>query len=213
MPSSAISAQGSTLQVGNGTGTAKTISAVAVGFPTIVTSSAHGFANGDIVSLALFGGANAAALNGQTAVVKNKTTNTFALEIDTTGLTITAGSATATPVAWTQVNNWKSWNGFDGQASELDKTNLSSTAKEFGLGIVDPGSLQIELDDDLADAGQALLLAAYNGSLSKQFKITLPNAKTATFTAYVRKYTNSGGVDQLVKRQVEMRITGPVTWA
>lgn len=213
MPSSAISAQGSTLQVGNGSGSAKTISAIAVGFPTILTSSAHGFANGDIEALAAFSGANASALNGLSAVVKNKTTNTFAVDVDTTGLTITAGSATATPVQWTQVNNWKSWNGFDGQASELDKTNLSSTAKEFGLGIVDPGSLQIELDDDITDSGQALLLAAYNGSLAKQFKITLPNGKTATFTAYVRKFTNSGGVDQLVKRQVELRISGPVTWA
>ena len=174
MASTAISAQGSILQVGNGTGSAKTISAIAVGFPTVVTSSAHGFANGDVVALAAFAGANAAALNGLSVVIKNKTTNTFAFDVDTTGLTITAGSATATPVQWTNIGNWKSWSGFDGQASVLDKSNLSSTAKEFALGLVDPGTLQLELDYDNTDAGQAVLLAAYNGSLSKQFKMTLP---------------------------------------
>lgn len=213
MPSSAISAQGSVLQVGNGTGSAKTISAVAAGFPTILSITSHGFANGDIVALASLGGTDAGLLNGQTVVVKNKTTNTIAVDIDTTGKTITASSGTATPVQWTQVNNWKSWNGFDGQASELDKTNLSSSAKEFGLGIVDPGSLQIELDDDLADTGQGLLLAAYQTPSLKQFKVTLPNTKTATFAAFVRKFAQSGGTDQVLKRQVELRITGAVTWA
>lgn len=214
MASTAISAQGSILQVGNGTGSAKTITGVAVGFPTILTITAHGFSNGDVVALAALSGADAALLNGQSVVVKNKTTNTIAVEIDTTGKTITAGSGTATPVQWTGVGNWKSWSGFDGQASVLDKSNLSSTAKEFALGLVDPGTLQLELDYDNTDAGQAVLLAAYNGSLAKQFKITLPDTKTATFTAYVRKFPQSGGVDQLIKRGgVDLQISGPVTWA
>lgn len=213
MASTAISAQGSILQIGNGSGGAKTITAVAVGFPTILTSAAHGFSNGDIVALAALTGADAALLNGQSVVVQNKTTNTFMVEIDTTGKTITAGSGTATPVAWTQVNDWKTYNGFDGQASELDVTNLSSTAKEFRLGITDPGMLQLEFDQDNADTGQLAILTAYNNSSAKQFKITLPNSNTATFTAYVRKFSSQGGVDQIVKRQCDLRISGAVTWA
>jgi hypothetical protein len=213
MASTAISAQGSTLQVGNGTGSAKTITGVAVGSPTILTITAHGFANGDVVALAALTGADAALLNGQNVVVQNKTTNTIMVEIDTTGKTITAGSGTATPVQWTTVNNWKTWSGFDGQASVIDVTNLSSTAKEFVLGIVDPGTIQLELDQDNSDSGQTVLLTAYSGSLRKQFKITLPNANTATFNAYVRKFTSAGGVDQVVKRQADLQISGAVTWA
>lgn len=213
MTSTAISAQGSTLQVGNGTGAPKTITAVAVGYPTILTAAAHGLANGDVVTLSALAGADAALLNSLSVVVQNVTTNTFSVKVDTTGKTITAGSGAATPVQWTAVNNWKSYSGFDGQASELDATNLQSTAKEFRLGITDPGTLQLELDQDNSDAGQTVLLAAYNGSLAKQFKITLPNANTATFTAYVRKFTSQGGVDQVVKRQADLRISGAVTWA
>jgi hypothetical protein len=210
MASTAISAQGSTLQIGNGSGAAKTVSAAAAGYPTIVTATAHGFANGDIVTIA---GASGAATLNATFNIFDVTTNTFAVKLDTTGDTITFTSGTATPVAWTAVNNWKTYNGFDGQASELDTTNLSSTAKEFKLGIVDYGNLQLEFDQDNSDTGQAAMLTAYGSSLGKQFKITLPNSNTATFTAYVRKFTSMGGVDQVVKRQADLRISGAVTWA
>lgn len=213
MTSTAISAQGSTLQVGNGTGSAKTISGVAVGFPTIITATAHGFANGDVVSLASLGGTDAALLNGQTVVVKNKTTNTFAVDIDTTGKTITASSGTATPVTWTVVGNFRTFSGFDGQPTELDVTNLSSVAKEIKTGLVDYGQVSLEFDQDNSDGGQAAMLAAYAASVSKQFKLTLPNGTTATFTAFVRKFSSQGGVDQIVRRQVDLRITGSVTWA
>lgn len=213
MTSTAISAQGSTLQVSTGTGSAKTVSAIAVGYPTILTSSAHGFNNGDVIALAAFGGADAATLNGQSATVKNVTANTWAIDIDTTGKTITAGSATATPTTYTKVVNMKTFDGFDGQASEIDVTNCDSTAKEFRLGLVDNGQIQIEFDQDNTDAGQAACLAARVASTSRNFKLTLPDSKVASFTAYVKQWKTSGGVDQVVKRQGVFRITGPVTWA
>lgn len=212
MPSTAISAQGSTLQIATGTGSAKSITAVAVGFPTIITSTSHGLANGDVVALAGLTGTNASALNGQTVVIRNVTTNTFAVDINTTGLTITA-AGTATPVAWTKVSNFKTFNGFDGQPTELDATNLDSTAKEVRMGLVDYGQLQIEMDQDNSDSGQTAMFTAYTASTLKQFKITLPNANTATFSAYVRRFSSQGGVDQILRRQAELRINGAVTWA
>jgi hypothetical protein len=214
MTSTAISAQGSTLQVGTGTGVAKNVTAVAVGFPTILTSSAHGFSNGDSITFSSgFTGTNAASLNGKTLTIRDVNANTFAVDVDTTGQTITAGTATATGATYSQVGNLKSFSGFDGQASEIDVSNLSSTAKEFRLGLVDFGMLQLELDHDNTDAGQAALLAAYNAATAKSFKLTLPNSNVASFTAYVRKFSAQGGVDQVVKRQVDLRISGAVTWA
>ena len=61
---SGISAQGSTLQISTGTGGAKTITAITVGNPTIITSAAHGLSNGDVVTFASLTGADAALLNG-----------------------------------------------------------------------------------------------------------------------------------------------------
>lgn len=218
MTSSAISAQGSLFSVGTGSGGAKTITALAVGFPTIFTSAAHGFANGDNITFnAGFTGANAATLNSLTnLVVTNKTTNTFAIDIDTTGLTITAGTATATPTTFTQVNNVKTYSGFDGSASELDRSNLSSTAKEFLLGLVDPGQFSIEIDHDLNDAGQAALRAKQQSGVITNFKLVMPGGlanETYTFTGFVKKFSLSGGVDQIVKAAVDIRVSGTVTLA
>lgn len=218
MTSSAISAQGSVFSIGTGSGGAKTITAVAVGFPTIFTSAAHGFVNGDNVAFnAGFTGANAATLNSLTnLVVTNKTTNTFAIDIDTTGLTITAGTATATPTTFTQVNNVRDYSGFDGSASEIDRTNLSSTAKEFILGLVDPGQFTLNIDTDNNDAGQAALRAKQQSGALTNFKLVLPGAVsnlTYTFTGFVKKFSTAGGVDQKVAGSADIRISGAVTLA
>ena len=213
MPSTAISAQGSTLQIGTGSGGAKTITAIAVGNPTIITSAAHGLYNGDVVAVAGVTGADAALINGLNWVVTNKTTNTFAVQLDSTGKTLTA-TGTATPNTYTAIGNVKSFSGFDGQASELDRTNFASTAKEFVLGLVDYGQFSFDVDYDFADAGQAAVLAAQSSGLIKNFKLTLPDTHTASFTAYVKRLPTAGGVDQIVKRSgATLRISGAVTWA
>jgi hypothetical protein len=212
MPSTAISAQGSKLEIGTGSGAAKTISGAAVGYPTILTSTAHGLANGDVVAIAAIVG-TLSAINGMSFTVKNATANTFAIEYNSTGLAYTSGG-TATPTTWTQIKNLKTFSGFDGQASELDRTNLDSVAKENVLGLVDYGQFTVDLDYDYADAGQAALLASQVSGAIKTFKLTLPDAHTASFSAYVKKIGAAGGVDQIVKRQgVAMRISGAVTWA
>lgn len=213
MSNTALSAQGTTLQIQIVGGSAKTVSAIAVGFPTICTSTAHGFSNGDVVTLAAFGGADAATLNGKTISLENVTANTFAFDINTIGLTITAGSATATAGNWATVGNMKTVSGFDGKPSEIDVTNLSSTAKEIVTGLIDFGSLQIECDQDNSDQGQLKIFNAFQASLVKNYKLTLPNTNTATFAAFVTQCTTSLGVDQVVKRTIGLRITGPVTWA
>lgn len=215
MPSSAISAQGAVFSIGTGSGGAKTVTAVAVGNPTLLTSAAHGFLNGDVITFSSnFTGANASALNGKTYTVLYKTTNTFAVAEDTTGLTITAGTATATPTTFTAVANVKSYTGFDGAASELDKTSLASTAKEFALGLVDPGQFSIEIDVDMNDAGQAALRSKQQSGASSNFKLVLPGAVsnlTYTWAGYVKKFDQKGGVDQIVKASVDIRNSGTVT--
>lgn len=215
MASTAISAQGSILQIGTGTGGAKTITGVTVGFPTLLTITAHGFSNGDSVALAALTGADAALLNGQTVTVQFKTTNTIAVNVDTTGKTITPGSGTATPVTYTSVGNLKTFSGFDGQASEIDVTNMASTAKEFRLGLTDPGHFQVDMDQDNGDAGQQALRAAQVAGTIKNFKLVLPSGTTptASFTAFVKSFSTSGGVDQVAKSSAQLRISGAVTWS
>jgi hypothetical protein len=216
MTSTAISAQGTVFQIATGSGSAKTVSGtVGVGNPTTLVATAHGFSNGDVVVLASFTGADAALLNGQTVVVQFKTANGFAVAIDTTGKTITTGSATATPNTYTSVNNIKDFSGFDGTTAEIDVTNMSSTAKEFVAGLQDNGMFTVNLDTDFSDAGQAALLAAKVAGITKNLKLILPNGKVASFSGFVKKFGGAaaGGVDAVVKAGCDIRITGNVTWA
>ncbi len=210
MPSSSFSAQGTTFSVSSTSGAAKTITAITVGFPAIVTSAAHGLVNGDVVTIAAVTGTMSTVLNGLTFVISNVTTNTFAIQANTTGLTYTSGG-TATPLTFTAVANVKSFNGFGGMASEIDVTNLSSTAKEFRLGLQDFGTITIEVSVDYNDAGQTALRAAQASGVERNFRLAFPNAKTATFAGYVKGAPVQGGVDATVEGSFEIRINGNVT--
>lgn len=210
MASTAISAQGSVLSIGTGTGSAKTITGITLGNPTIFTIASHGFNNGDVETIAGLTGADAALFNGLQFSVRDVTTNTFALKVDTTGKTITA-AGTATPVTFTVVANVKDFSGFDGSASEIDVTNMSSAAKEFRLGLTDPGQFTINIDYDNTNAGHVALRSKQVSGVITPFQLTLPNTNVITFAGFVKKFSLAGGVDAVAKTAVDIRISGAVT--
>lgn len=114
----------------------------------------------------------------------------------------------------TEIANLKSFSGFDGEASEIDVSNLSSTSKEFRLGLKDSGSFGIEWHPDYSDAGQNDVRAAESSGATKTFRLTLPNGTTATFAGLVKNAGSiSGGVDGVVDGSVAIKITGDVTIA
>ncbi|TRZ66380.1 MAG: phage tail protein [Comamonadaceae bacterium] len=215
MSNTAISAQGTTVSIGTTTGSALTITAVALTYPCRLTLSAvTGLNKGDVLTIA--GVVGTTQINGNSYVVQyiEATTKIVTLAgLDATGFTTYVSGGTATPVQWTKISNVKSFSGFDGAASEIDRTNFDSTAKEFILGLFDPGQFTIEVDQDNSDSGQIALMTAQVTSLLKNFKLQLPNGNTATFTAYVKKFNSLGAVDQAIRRSLDLRISGPVSWA
>lgn len=215
MAQTAISAQGSKLEISGATGAAKTITGVQLSNPVVITATAHGLKPGDVVTVASVGGTT--QLNGIQAVVEYVTANTVALaNINAVAMTAYTSGGTLTPVQWTKIGGLKSFSGFDGQANEIDTTDLDSTAEEIILGIARYGSFTIELnkkfDDTTAaeDPGQLALSAAFTANSRRNFRLTLPNGKTRTFDAYVRANPLSGGVDAVPTSSVPLRITGPV---
>lgn len=213
MASTAVSAQLSDLQIATGTGGAETISAISVGNPTRLTLTATARSNGDVIAIAGLTGADAAALNGKSFVVRNKTTNTVAIDADTTGLTITVGAGTATPTAYTSIINVHSFGGFNGAATEIPCTNFKSTAKEFRLGLQDSGNVTFDTHFDGTDAGQLAFIAAQASSAQKAFKLILSNAEVLSFNGFAKSFSMTGAIDDIYKRAGDIRITGAVTLA
>jgi len=208
-----ISAQGTKLYIAGTSTSPKTITAISSTFPAIVTAAAHGYQNGDYVTIA--GVTSTTGINTGW-VVKNKTTNTFAVDFDATGTTPgVAGSPTATGTAWTVISLGTSLKGLDGSAKEIDTTTHDSTATEMILGLQDNGNMSLDIDGNNADAGQVALQAAKVDGLIRTFKYVLPAGAqpTCTFQAFVKKWDMAAAVNDKYKRTLELRISGPVTFS
>jgi hypothetical protein len=130
--------------------------------------------------------------------------------ISAQGTTFEINTGTDAVPAWTKVKNVKSYSGFDGTATDLDTTDLDSTAKEHLLGLQDWGSFSIDVNIDYSDPGQAAMLASKRTSTQKQYKLTLPNQWTHTFTASVKSFPIAGGTDALLTSTIAMTISGDV---
>lgn len=128
-----------------------------------------------------------------------------------TVLQVSAGS----PTAFVTVNNARNIDFDSGSSAKVDMTNLTSSWKEFLLGLPDPGSLTFEVDTDFGDAGQAALRAARVNRTKCDFKVILPAGTTpnATMAGYVAKFPVSTSVDSPVKTAVECFLTGPINLA
>ncbi len=85
-----LDAQGTKLEMSNGDGTPITEMTATVGYPTLLTSASHGLTNGIVGVLSAFAGDDADDMNGETVLVKYASTDTFSVDIDTTGKTLTA---------------------------------------------------------------------------------------------------------------------------
>jgi hypothetical protein len=200
------------MHVATGVSGAKTITAISVGNPAIVTSAAHGLTNGSVITIAAVTGTMASVVN-TTQVVSNVTANTFALlNVDTTGLAYTSGG-TATPLAYTKINGVLTFSGMDGAASDLDVTDLDSTAMEYISGLVDEGKFSFEAKRIKTDNGQIALRAARVSGAVTGLKLTLPDASVATFNVLVKTVPTAGGVNAVLKGSYDCKITGPVVWS
>ena len=216
MSVSAQLAQGMKLYIAGTGGAAKTITAAAPGFPTILTSTAHGLANGDVIAVAAIVGTMGTdatnGLNGQSYVVQNVTANTFCIQANTTGLTYTSGG-TATPNTWTQITQLKGIKPSGAQASKIDVSDLDSTAKEYRAGLVDNGSFSVDIFILETDAGQAACLAAFQASTANNYKAVSAQGKTRTFMATCLKFPTvpEATVDGVQIGTAEWQISGAVT--
>ena len=97
-------------------------------------------------------------------------------------------------------------------ADERETTNLASTAKEYKLGLQDNGTLQLSVLYDPADVGQAAMILARTGNLTKEVVMTLSGGQVATFDALVKALPIDAAADDDLKSTIDLRITGAIVW-
>lgn len=130
------------------------------------------------------------------------------------GMTIAVSDA-ASPEVYTTIANVSSISGPGGSASEIDVTDLSSTAKEFRLGLQDEGEVSLEMQYVPANVQHALLRTLRTGGTSRNFRITFTDSPqtTWTFLAFVKSFSVSNAVDAVTTVSVSLRVSGAITEA
>jgi hypothetical protein len=132
--------------------------------------------------------------------------------ITSQGTTISIWDATTSPEAYAVIPQVTTMSGPDGSASEIDVTNLSSTAKEFILGLKDEGSLQLELIWDERLDQHAALRTKFGSGVVTNFQIADAGSpqKLYTFPAFVSTLSMSSGVDEVQRASVNLRISSAI---
>jgi hypothetical protein len=210
----AINAQGSILAIDDGTGTSVTITAVTKANPVVV-SSTDTVAVGDVVRFGAVTGMP--EIEGLSGIVTKITAGTsFEVNIDGSAFAAAGTTGTATVANFIDGCEVKSFNGFDGQAAEVDVTTLCSTAREYIPGLQDFGSFNFDVNLVPNDPFQVAVNAAKASMEKRAFKLTLPPGEDGAqfayiFDAFVRQFTISGGVEQAIAGSVVLRVTGAPT--
>lgn len=220
MSTAAVKSQGTTLHIAGSAAVAEPITAITLGNPTILAITGHaGVANGDVVTMAAFTGADAALINGLSFVVRDyatgATNDTFSIALNSVGKTITVGSGTATPTAWVKVGQITDIKGTSDTTPDIDVSDLDSTTKEYLPGLPDTGSVTMNVFTVDSDSGLAAIETAFDARALKSFKITQSSGSTPirTFNAYVKSFPKIGdsSKDGVVTGSIELKRSGSVT--
>jgi hypothetical protein len=211
--SEALSSQGVKIQVESAAGTPVALTSLSNAAPPVAATTApHSLNDGDVVKIA--GVATMTAANGMEGPVDDTGASAFSMiGQDLSGEAAGGTGGTATPVVFVNLCEAKTFQGFDGQASEIDVTTMCSVAKEYRQGLQDFGSFSFESNYVPDDAGTLKLQAAKTAGTAIWFRITLPNNLGFwVFKAFVKQMTFSGGVDTALSTSVSLRITGAPTF-
>jgi hypothetical protein len=210
--SDGIVSQGTKLEMETGTGAAVTTVTAVVGYPTIITKASHGLTNGTVVTLSAFAGADAALMNDEVVVVKNVTTNTLAVDIDTTGKTLTAANGTLTPVTYTEIGNINDFDVNGDEHNMIDFTHLTSTRAIEKPGIPRGSAMTFPLNWTSDDTGLLAAETARAAKTLKNFKITYSDNSVHSFSGYITNIKGgTGGVDGKTEGSITIHRTSALT--
>jgi len=205
------------LSVATASGATKTITALTNANPGVVTSAAHGLANGSVGIIT--GVVGTVQVNNRAFVIANQATNTFELKgVDTSttqGYGVYTSGGIWTPATMTEVGEVTGiTSAFDGEAADIDVTHLRSTGKEYLVGLLDAGNVACNLWLPAAsDAGQTRLRNLREVQASAAFTITLASGQVSAFVGLVKSFALTGlVVDGAIQAAMSIKVSNQPAW-
>lgn len=132
--------------------------------------------------------------------------------LDSQGMVIQYGSG-ASPQVWTTITEVSEMSGPGGQAAEIDVTDLSSTGKEFRMGLQDEGQISLTINYIPTDTSHAAMRTARANQTLTIFRIQFTDSPITNwvFNAFVLGLEISNAVDDVTKGTITLRVSGSIT--
>ena len=99
------------------------------------------------------------------------------------------------------------------EASDLDATNLQSTAKEYINGLQDSQAVTLTGQRVVASVGQNALRDNAGAASTFMFRNTYSDGSILSYSATIKKFGVTGGVDAVMMFTVSIRPSGAQVWS
>jgi hypothetical protein len=197
---------GSTIHIGSAVGSALTVTAATNASPCVMTSTAHGLANGDYVIIYSSGWARTLE---RVFRVANITANTFELEGHDTSSTsnFAAGSGTGSVkkvTTWTQISQVLTLSSQGGEQQFATYQPLEGDREVRIPTVKTGGGLDIEVGDDPTLPGFVAAAAANDDRVPRAVRITSASGGKSLFYSYI-------GADKVPQMNVNQVMTSRIS--
>lgn len=136
------------------------------------------------------------------------------MAVDSQGTLFQVEAGLGSPTSWLTVDGVTNIRDLrSGTGAEIDITDLSSTAKEFQLGLKDEGSMSLDLINNPTDPGQLRLSALRSSRETGLFRIVVPFGSpswTLSFSGLVTTFPVTFAVDDVARGSVTVRVSGEI---
>ena len=179
----------------------KTITAITKASPGVVSSTAHGYSNGDYVLLTISG---MYQLNYRVMRVSAVATDSFSLEGEDTTNYSTFVSGTAQKITFgTTLATLTNINASGGDFDFVDTTTIHDSIKTQIPGLGNPSTYNFESFWDPSDAGLVALKSASDAQAQRAILFSFSNSQKFVFNGYVGcSLSPTGSAQDLIKTSV-----------
>ncbi len=185
----------------------KTITAITKNNPGVVSSTAHGYSNGDYVLLTISG---MYQLNYRVMRVSAVATDSFSIEGEDTTNYSTFVSGTAQKITFgTTLATLTNINASGGDFDFIDTTTIHDSIKTQIPGLANPSTYSFESFWDPSDTGLIALKSASDSQAQRAILFSFANSQKFVFNGYVGcSLAPTGSAQDLIKTTVVFTALG-----
>ncbi len=133
--------------------------------------------------------------------------------LESQGMILAIQDTSTSPNVYNTIPDITEISGPDGSASEIDATDLGSTAKEFKIGLKDEGQISFTINYIPTNTYHAQLRTDRDNRTLRSFQLSFTDSPATvwTFSAYIMGFSITNGVDALTQASVTLRISGSIS--